>query len=89
MLRPPSEAPPPVLTPVFFLILIEPVPLENSLFVLLPRSFLALLTFGLTSLMIGSGGGAVGAGGNGGGGAGGSGGGAGLLGCLKMYSKSH
>jgi hypothetical protein len=67
----------PVFTLGFNLILSDPVPFEYWLLFLLPRSSLALLTCGFTSLIIGSGGGAVGVGGNGGGGAGGNGGGVG------------
>jgi hypothetical protein len=65
----------PVFTLGFNLILRSPVPFEYWFLVLLPRSSLALFTCGFTSLIIGSGGGAVGAGGAGGGGAGGNGGG--------------
>ena len=61
----------PVFTLGFNLILNDPVPFEYWFLFLLPRSSLALFTCGFTSLIIGSGGGAVGAGGKGGGGAGG------------------
>ena len=75
---PPPAAPPvPVFTLGFNLILKSPVPFEYWFLVLLPRSSFAFLTCGFTSLIIGSGGGAVGAGGKGGGGAGGNGAGAG------------
>ena len=65
----------PVFTLGFNLILNEPVPFEYWFLFLLPRSSFALFTYGFTSFIIGSGGGAVGVGGNGGGGAGGKGGG--------------
>ena len=65
---PPAGPPVPVFTLGFNLILKSPVPLEYWFLVLLPRSSFALLTCGFTSLIIGSGGGAVGVGGNGGGG---------------------
>ena len=67
----------PVFTLGFNLILNDPVPFEYWFLFLLPRSSFALFTCGFTSLIIGSGGGAVGVGGNGGGGAGGNGGGVG------------
>ena len=74
---PPADPPVPVFTFGFNLIFKSPVPYEYWFLALLPRSSLARLTCGFTSLIIGSGGGAVGVGGNGGGGAGGKGGGVG------------
>ena len=65
----------PVFTVGFNLIFKSPVPFAFSALVFLPLLSIASLTCGLTSLITGSGGGAVGAGGSGGGGAGGKGGG--------------